>query len=93
MNAKAKGSRSERKTRDLLLSEGYYVTKAGGSFGLWDLIALNPSGTLVVQVKTNHGPGREEKAKLKNWARKFPLVSCWIAIVRDRKTTLWDELR
>ena len=62
MNTKAKGSRNERKGKDLLYSMGAYgVTKAGGSLGVFDLIAIMPGSILwCVQVKTNVWPGREE---------------------------------
>ena len=97
VNAKAKGSRSERKIRDELLEIGWYVTKAGGSFGLWDLIAIFPGGPArsrvrVVQVKTNRNPSKEETQKLRQFAKDFRTVQCMIAVVRDRQPTLWTVL-
>jgi Holliday junction resolvase len=50
--SKAKGSRSERKAVKLLEARGYACTKAGGSLGLFDIIALGPSDVRCVQVKS-----------------------------------------
>ena len=68
-NAKAKGARRERRTRDWLLSEepegigGYqYVIKAGGSLGMFDLVAIGWRGVLLVQVKSNGLPPPKERA-------------------------------
>ncbi|HEV8713304.1 MAG TPA: hypothetical protein VGX03_10800, partial [Candidatus Binatia bacterium] len=44
VNAKAKGSRRERQARTILETAGYFVVKAGGSLGCWDLVALGPQG-------------------------------------------------
>ena len=52
-NAKAKGARGEYKSRRLLESLGYYVVKAGGSLGCFDLVALSSVEALLIQVK--HG--------------------------------------
>jgi len=59
-NTKAKGSRNELKSKALLESVGFDVTKSGGSLGTWDLIALGPIGGFVVQVKSNRRPGALE---------------------------------
>jgi len=93
MQSKAKGSRSERKVRDQLLADGWYVTKAGGSLGIWDLVALHPDGPVrLVQVKTNRMPRNEEMKTLEEFAVKFPHVQCFVALVRDRRDTLWKVL-
>jgi Holliday junction resolvase-like predicted endonuclease len=53
MNAKAKGARTEYKARKILEAAGYTCLKAGGSLGLFDLIALGSSDVRCVQVKCN----------------------------------------
>jgi Holliday junction resolvase len=53
MNAKAKGARAEHKARRILEAAGYCCLKAGGSLGLFDLIALGPTDVKCVQVKVN----------------------------------------
>ena len=60
MNTKAKGSRSEKKTIELLEAQGYYCCKAGASLGLWDIIAISTVDIVVVQVKSNRWPERAE---------------------------------
>ena len=42
MNHKAKGSRAERRAIRILEAAGYLCTKAGGSLGLFDVIAIGP---------------------------------------------------
>jgi len=52
-NPKAKGSRAEHKARRILEASGYLVLKAGGSLGLFDLVALGPMDLKCIQVKAN----------------------------------------
>lgn len=72
-NAKAKGSRLERRSKADLEARGFLVTKAGGSLGVADLVALHPeSGEVrLVQVKANRLPGAAEMGGLKALARRF----------------------
>ena len=84
MNTKAKGSRNERKSKALLESAGYSVTKAGASLGVWDLIGIGSTDFVLVQTKSNDWPGSVEMETLKNFicppnCRR--LVHRW----RDRK--------
>jgi hypothetical protein len=64
MNAKAKGSKNERRSRDLLEAAGYAVTRAAGSLGTWDLIGIGPADVVLCQVKTRDWPGHGERATL-----------------------------
>jgi Holliday junction resolvase-like predicted endonuclease len=64
MNAKAKGSRNERRSRALLEAAGYQVTRAAGSLGEWDLIGISASDLVLVQVKTRDWPGTLERLAL-----------------------------
>jgi hypothetical protein len=57
MNAKAKGSRNEHRSRRLLEAAGYCVTRAAGSLGAWDLIGVSGTDFVLVQVKSNAWPG------------------------------------
>jgi hypothetical protein len=63
-NAKAKGSRNERRSRDILEAAGYRVTRAAGSLGEWDLIGLSASDAVLIQVKTRDWPGELERRAL-----------------------------
>lgn len=93
MNAKAKGARSERKVKKELEKRGWFVTKAGGSLGLWDLIAVSRGGdAAVLQVKTNRKPGKAEMAKMQEFANTFVGVRCIVVIVKDRQPTSWVRL-
>ena len=48
--SKAKGSRAERKAIKFLEADGYVCTKAGGSLGVFDVIALGPNAVRCLQV-------------------------------------------
>jgi Holliday junction resolvase len=50
--SKAKGSRAERRAIRILEAAGYCCTKAGGSLGVFDVIALGPQGVRAIQVKS-----------------------------------------
>lgn len=63
-NAKAKGSRNERRTRDYLNNLGWECIKAGGSFGVFDLVAIGEREVLGVQVKSGKLPSPEERANM-----------------------------
>jgi hypothetical protein len=91
-NAKAKGARSERKSREHLEAEGYRVTRSGGSLGAWDLIAISPSAVLLVQCKSNRPPGRAERLRLAAFPCP-PGVSKVIHLWRDwARTPEWIRL-
>ena len=79
-----KGYRNECRSRDLLLEIGYHVIRAGGSHGLWDLVAVSikdePYNTLLIQVKTNRKPSKDEMRamrgfKVNSYTRK--LLHLW----------------
>jgi Holliday junction resolvase len=53
MNSKRKGTRTEHKARRILEAAGYTCLKAGGSLGLFDLVALGPTDVKCIQVKAN----------------------------------------
>ena len=65
MNGKAKGSRAERRAIRILEAAGYVCTKAGGSLGLFDVIAVGPSDVRCVQVKVNEYLSAVEREQLK----------------------------
>ena len=53
MNAKAKGSRAERRAIAILEAAGYVCTRAGASLGLFDVVAIGPHDVRCIQVKAN----------------------------------------
>ena len=50
-NAKRKGARAERRCVKLLEAAGYLCTKAGGSLGLFDVVAIGGVDVRCIQVK------------------------------------------
>ena len=54
--SKRKGSRAELKAIRILEAAGYLCTKAGGSLGVFDIIALGPKDVRAVQVKCGKKP-------------------------------------
>ena len=87
-NAKAKGSRLERKSRDIFLDAGFIVVKAGGSLGCADLVALHPELARVtfVQVKANRWPGKLETAELEKLAKRCEPYEAWSVLIHR-----WDD--
>jgi Holliday junction resolvase len=61
MNCKAKGSRAERRAVKVLESLGYVCTKAGGSLGLFDIVAVGAEDVRLIQVKS--GTARLSRAE------------------------------
>jgi hypothetical protein len=84
MNAKAKGNRRERQARRILEAAGYFVVKAGGSLGCWDLVALGPHGARLVLVKSNEKPRPAERERLALFPR-MPYCSKELWIFYDRR--------
>lgn len=59
--SKAKGSRNEHKAMKILHAAGYHVTRAAGSFGMFDVIAINAHGVRLIQVKSNRDASPQER--------------------------------
>lgn len=82
MNAKAKGSRSERKAKNILRDLGYdLILKSGGSLGAFDLIGLSCEydHCLLIQVKSNRKPSKSDLDILKAFiVPKFARKEIWI---------------
>ncbi len=67
--------------RDALERVGYLVTKAGGSLGAFDIIALNRQGVRCIQVKSNRRPGPLEMERLREATKQVPsnaTVEVWV---------------
>jgi Holliday junction resolvase len=81
MNAKAKGSKNERRTIALLQSEGYSCTKSGGSLGVFDVIGIGPADVILCQVKSNRWPGAVELDAIREFkapANARKIVHRWL---------------
>jgi Holliday junction resolvase len=94
VNAKRKGSRFELKSKALLIRDGWQVTKAGGSLGAADLVALKAGERpLLVQVKAtaggpfaHFGPGeRGELLSVARGAGAVPVLAWWKPRAREHK--------
>ena len=82
MNTKAKGSRNERRTIQVLEAAGYRCTKSGASLGAWDVIGIRSFDFVLVQCKTNAWPSPAEIETLED----FPApVNCFKLVHR------WDD--
>jgi len=64
MDGKAKGTRAEHKARRILEAAGYTCLKAGGSLGLFDLVALGSTDVRCIQVKANKYCSAVEREQL-----------------------------
>lgn len=93
MNVRQKGWRREDQARKQLEKEGYYVTRSGGSLGLWDLVAIRrkygdwPLRSVVrlIQVKSNRPPSRKEMERLRAFGTFNHIISREVWIYPDRK--------
>ncbi|MBN1566240.1 MAG: hypothetical protein JXA73_00210 [Acidobacteria bacterium] len=62
-NAKRKGSRNEYKAIRILEAAGYHCTRAAGSLGIFDIIAISRQDIRLVQIKSNrNAPPAEREA-------------------------------
>jgi len=69
------GANAERELKQILEQENYFVTRSGGSLGMFDLIALmvNPDGhSLYIQVKA--GSAKYIRSCQRKWDKRTPLM-------------------
>lgn len=93
MKAGAKGRRREYQAIEILNSEGYNCTRAAGSKGLWDIIAINSRANdlkrpivRVIQVKSNNRPGKLELRKMESYVTHGGIIQKELWIFRDGNT-------
>jgi Holliday junction resolvase len=65
VDRKSKGRRREWQTVELLQDQGYVCTRAAGSKGLFDVIAINGIECLLIQCKSNRWPSKKELAAIR----------------------------
>lgn len=82
MSAKRKGTRNEHRAIRILEAAGYHCTRAAGSLGAWDIVALGRQGVRLVQVKSNRNASPLEREQL---ARGTAATGC-----RERNGTYMD---
>jgi len=78
INKQNKGSRNERRAKKELEQDGYYVSKAGGSLGLWDLVCFDMSHLRLIQVKTNYCRVAEREQLKEFEAPDFAVKELWV---------------
>lgn len=92
---RAKGSRNEKKAKDLLESEGWLVERVKNCgkfqkqvdfFGLFDLIAIREGQVLLVQVKTNRKPTMKP---FKKFVKRY-CTNCGIQTIRVHVMVWYD---
>jgi len=54
-----------------LLAAGYPCTRAAGSKGLWDIIAIAPMGIRLIQIKTRL-PSKAERQAIAEFYNQYP---------------------
>jgi Holliday junction resolvase len=52
INRKRKGTRTEHRAIKMLEAIGYICTRAGGSLGMFDVIAIGPHDVRCLQIKS-----------------------------------------
>lgn len=81
--SKRKGTRNEHKSIRLLESLGYVCTKAGGSLGVWDIIAISPKDILLCQIKTNRTAPPHEREQM----QMFQAPKCCVR----KQLWIWND--
>ena len=84
MNAKRKGSRNEYRSIAIFEAAGYRCTRAAGSLGVFDVIAISSTDIILCQIKTRDWPSSFEMESIRNFkapANCRRLIHRW----RDRQ--------
>ena len=82
-----RGSAFERKVKEMLELDGYYVVRSAGSHGVADLVAVKPGEVLFVQCKTT-GISAAECNVLVETSAQYGAVPV-VAVKRGRKTEIY----
>lgn len=64
-NCKAKGTKNEHKSIKLLEASGYRCCRSAASLGEWDIVGIGTTDVVLVQVKSNRPPCKQEMDRLK----------------------------
>ncbi len=95
MSNKSRGLIKEREAKHELAKEGYAVSRARGSFGLFDVMAMNKEHIRLIQVKRVKGKYysfKKEIEEIKNFKNHPKNVVKEIWIWRDRKGWLKEVI-
>ena len=86
IKTKAKGAGRERLVKSQLEEQGWCVTKAAASLGVFDLIAIHPDENmcLLIQVKSNRMPAPAERERIMGFlVPKYCQKLIWV--IKDGK--------
>ena len=72
MNAKAKGTKNENRSRAVLEAAGYAVTRSAASLGAWDLIGLGSRDIILCQVKNRSMAGQHRARAAEGFLPRRP---------------------
>lgn len=93
---KYKGARLERRIKTTLEAGGWFVIKAGGSLGAYDLIAFSKDVELFIQAKCNRKPPPAEMLEMYRVAKQLSCMhrkfQVWIKKDRDSQYYILDIL-
>jgi Holliday junction resolvase len=96
-NTRNKGNRNELRCEKELKEKGWKVQRTGyrlfqqnDFFGLFDILAIQPRISKLVQVKSNRKPVQEEIKAMMKFTTNYPQFNCEIWIWIDRKG--WKKL-
>lgn len=92
INRKAKGYRNELKTRYTLEAAGYTCIRAGGSLGMFDIIAFGLEGVRLIQVKTNSNASAAERLRISGFTQYPPNMTTkeiWVWYDRVKKPDIF----
>ena len=67
MNRKAKGTRHEYRSIQVLEAAGYRCTSSAASLGEWDVIGVGSHDVVLLQVKSTRWPGSIEMEYLREF--------------------------
>jgi hypothetical protein len=100
VNLKARGTGIERKAKQELIEQGYYVVRSAGSLGLFDLIAFNDKEIIFIQIKATKTARenimlKEDERKRLNEFKSIPPNSrielwCWESYKGWKKERIGD---
>jgi hypothetical protein len=82
--SKRKGTRVEHKVIELLEAVGFKCVRSTGSFGPFDIVAIQWHLVRLIQVKSNRKPGPDEIEEMRAW-RVSPDILKEYCVWKDRE--------
>ena len=89
---KRNGAIRERRVKELLEDDGYFVVRSAGSLGIADLVALKPGQVLLVQAKSEAYLGPAEWNDLYFVAQTVGAIAIHAAKLPGSRRVVWHRL-